>query len=893
MKVVVRCGFIVCCAALTCAFNAGAQGLLPNGATQTGVISVPAETDSWTFSADAGDRIILRLGEISQTNSFTPRLRLMNPLGGQQALGAAALVVELNVVATNSGVFTIEVSDNIGTTATGTYRLSLAKLPGTIVINGDGGTLTNGTFHTGSIAIGDLDIYSFEAMAGEAVIVRAGELLDAGGFTPWVRLFGPGGNQVDSGFGGTAGEVSATVTSNGTCFVVVGDGNGSLTGAGDYCLTLAKTGVAVVVSPGDEGGSLTNGLTHSGVVMPGDLDLWTVEAAVGEALIVRAGEVSDTNTFTPWVRLYSPGGTFLGSGFGAVAGEVAVTVSSNGTFLVVVSDGNGSLSGSGTYRLSMAKTGNAVQVSAADEGGSMTNGVMHLGDIKTGELDVWTFEALSGEAVIVRAGEITDISVFTPWVRMYGPSGALLASGFGAVAGEAAGVTATAGTYVVVVGDGNGLLSGSGNYRLTLARAMAPVVVSPGDEGGGMTNGVMHLGTTAAGDLDLWTLDANTGDSIVARVGAITETNTYTPWIRLYSPSGVLLSSGFGAVAGEATATATANGQHLIVISDGNSALSGSGNYRLTLARTGTEIFTSQNDEGGGLTNGWQHPGIVLTGDLDVWSVEANAGDAIVARVGEITDTNTFTPWVRIYGPGGGLLDSGFGAFAGEVAVTAMSSGRYLLVVSDGNSAFSGSGNYRFSLARTGTLLSVAPGDEGGSLAGSDPAGVITRGDLDAYSFGTCAGEPISLRVDETLDSGGFTPWLRLYGPTGSLLGNVSGAATAQLNLAAPLTGRYLVIMGDGNASLSGLGSYNLLVNGMTERLRLCNPVVFGTNATVRGIGGTPGAQFRLYTTTNISLPFVSWTSLLTNQFSVSGAFAYTNSFGILEPQRYFRFDLP
>src|SRR5262245_49393344 len=59
--------------------NALAQGALTNGWTHTGAISSAGESDSWTFSAASGDRIVIRVGEITQTNAFTPRIRLQNP----------------------------------------------------------------------------------------------------------------------------------------------------------------------------------------------------------------------------------------------------------------------------------------------------------------------------------------------------------------------------------------------------------------------------------------------------------------------------------------------------------------------------------------------------------------------------------------------------------------------------------------------------------------------------------------------------------------------------------------------------------------------------------------------------------------------------------------------
>src|SRR5205085_1450191 len=221
----------------------------------------------------------------------------------------------------------------------------------------------------------------------------------------------------------------------------------------------------------------------------------------GDAVVVRVGKTTDTSgNFNPWVRLYSPNGALLDSGFGSLAGEATVTATNSGQFTVVVGDGNGLLSGSGTYRLTLAKTGDPVVVSSGDDGGPMTNGVMHTGTISTGDLDLWTFSANSGDALVVRIGDVVDSSGnFTPWIRLYSPAGKLLGSGFGVVAGEVAVTATNTGTYIAVAGDGNGALRGAGDYRLTLVKTGDPVVISAGDEGGPMTNGMMHQGTISTG----------------------------------------------------------------------------------------------------------------------------------------------------------------------------------------------------------------------------------------------------------------------------------------------------------------------------------------------------------------------------------------------------------
>src|SRR5262249_4631326 len=57
--------------------RATGQGVMINGGNHDAIISAAGETDSWTFTADAGDSVILRIGTIG----FTPRIRLLGPGG--------------------------------------------------------------------------------------------------------------------------------------------------------------------------------------------------------------------------------------------------------------------------------------------------------------------------------------------------------------------------------------------------------------------------------------------------------------------------------------------------------------------------------------------------------------------------------------------------------------------------------------------------------------------------------------------------------------------------------------------------------------------------------------------------------------------------------------------
>ena len=66
-----------------------------------------------------------------------------------------------------------------------------------------------------------------------------------------------------------------------------------------------------------------------------------------------------------------------------------------------------------------------------------------------------------------------------------------------------------------------------------------------------------------------------------------------------------------------------------------------------------------------------------------------------------------------------------------------------------------------------------------------------------------------------------------------------------------------------------------------------------GNQVMINGAGGLAGATYQLLATTNLALPFVQWTPVVTNQFSANGGFSYTNLIQPNIPAQYFRVILP
>jgi trimeric autotransporter adhesin len=764
-----------------------AQGALVNGTTTSGTISPAGDSDTWTFSATAGDSIIVRVGEITQTGAFAPRIRLLNPSSVQIASASDTVAPEVAVTATNTGTFTVIVDDAVGTTATGTYRITLAQAPGPVFVASD-----------------------------------------------------------------------------------------------------------------DEGGALANGVTYeTNNLPPGDLDVWSFVANSGDSFVVKVGQSSETNLFEPWIRLYGPTGNLLFSQFSAASIEVALRATNSGSFTVVVANNPYFTdAASGTYRITLAKTGVPGIVASGDEGGPITNGVAHQGNLPTGDIDLWDFNASIGDSIVLKIGLITEVGAFSPWIRLYGPSGVLLDSQWDASSAEITLKATNSGTFFVVVAN-NPYFSdaGSGTYLLNLAKTGDPIIISAGDEGGPMTNGVAHQGSIGVGDLDLWNFTANAGEPLVLKIGSITEVGAFSPWIRLYGPNGALLDSQWSANSAEISLRATNSGTFLVVVANNPYySAAGKGTYLLNLAKTGSPITVTPGDEGGPLTNGIAQVATMPIGDLDLWSFTAAAGQNIIVRAGQIAETNNFDPSIRIYGPDGALLGSDAPAAAAEVAFRATNSGTFFVIVAnDPYLSDAGHGTYMINLVKTGDAVVVSPGDEGGALNGSGSYNAtMPIGDLDLWSFTACAGDPIRVRADEITQTNNFAPWVRVYGPSGLLLGSVFGATSAEVSLIATNRGTYLAVIGNNEYyNNAGNGTYQLVVNGLSDGMKLCIPQISGTNSNIGGIGGTPSASYVLFTHTNITTPVASWTPLVTNQFDSSGFFNYTNPYSSLEKQRYFRLRSP
>jgi hypothetical protein len=747
-----------------------------------------------TDYADIGTSVVLPVGSASATVTITP-------LADPNAEPAETVILTLAFGAAYT----------VGAPSAAT--VSIANDPSTA------GVLINGALVSDRISTaGEVDTWTFTAAVGDRIAVHIGEVVDDNDFRPWIRLMAPDGvTTLGSTSGVTAAVIDGAVApATGTYTVLVASFDSGFDGTGTYQLTMTHTPGPITVSAGDQGGPLINGLIHTGTITTGDLDVWTFTATAGDRLGLHIGEIVDSNDFRPWIRLWAPNGAVLASQSGTDAAVVDGAVAPvTGTYLVLVASFDSGFDGTGTYRLTLAKAPGAVTTSVGDQGGPLTNGAIHTGEIVQGDVDLWTFTATAGDRIGIHIGETLDTDDFRPWIRLWAPNGAVLNSTSGVTAAVIDGTVATiTGTYTLLVGSFDSGFDGTGMYQLTMTRPPGPITVSAGDQGGPLTNGLLHTGTITLGDVDVWTFTATAGDRIGLHIGEIVDNNDFRPWIRLWAPNGATLASQSGTDAAVADGVlAPVTGTYLVLVASFDSGFDGTGTYRLTLAKAPGAVTTSGGDQGGALTNGAIHTGEIVQGDVDLWTFTASAGDRIGIHIGETLDTDDFRPWIRLWAPNGAVLSSNSGVTAAVIDGTvATVTGTYTLLVGSFDSGFDGTGMYQLTMTRTPGPITVSAGDQGGPLTnGVLQTGTITLGDVDVWTFTATAGDRIGLHIGEIVDNDDFRPWIRLWAPNGAALASQSGTDAAAVDgVVAPVTGTYLVLVSSFDSGFDGTGTYRM-----------------------------------------------------------------------------------
>ena len=162
-----------------------------------------------------------------------------------------------------------------------------------------------------------------------------------------------------------------------------------------------------------------------------------------------------------------------------------------------------------------------------------------------------------GERIAVHIGEIVDDNDFRPWIRLLAPSDAVLGDTVGRRGGGHRRRGRAGDRHLSRCGSpaSTAGFDGTGTYRLTMTHTPGPITVSPGDQGGPLTNGAIHDGRDSAGRRGRLDVHRDRGRADL-------------PCTSARSPTRTTSGRGFGCGRPTAPAWATSSGVAAAVIDD-------------------------------------------------------------------------------------------------------------------------------------------------------------------------------------------------------------------------------------------------------------------------------------------------------------------------------------
>ena len=482
--------------AATLAAPAPAGGTFAIGEDVTAAIATPGQTDTWTFTAAAGQKV--SLDQTATSNLYGLNWSLVAD-SGRVLLPRTTDISDRGPFALDAGGYTLTVVGEGA--ATGTYAFRVDE-----VVDG-ARTIPIGEVVSGAISIaGQRQVYTFTAAPGQTVSLDRSATSNAAGLDWW--LVDAEGRDVVPRTTNLNDVVRLPLVGGVYTLTILGEGGN--TGTYDFRVAPVTDDAGVVAV----GGAVTGVLD-----VPGDRDRWTFTAAPGQVVSLDQTACSNAGGLN-WSIRDALGRTILArttnlndvGPFALLGGSYTITVLAEGDL-------------TGTYAFTLVDGGTTAYTPTGDP--------IAVGDVVAGSIDV------AGEQDVYQVTLASDTTLYADlrvgftglrWV-LHDPVGQAV---FGPVearypdTNDQGPVPLAAGTYTLVVDHAS---TGTGAYEVQLAAvtdATATFAVEDVVSGAFLTPGAVHTYTfdlAAAADVyvDLlaggarlfWTLEDPAGGAIV------------------------------------------------------------------------------------------------------------------------------------------------------------------------------------------------------------------------------------------------------------------------------------------------------------------------------------------------------------------------------------------
>lgn len=620
-------------------------------------------------------------------------------------------------------------------------------------------------------AVGESDIYTFNASAGEVVTLSAHSI--TGTVCAAMDVYDPASTWI----GSVDCNIPFTfrVTTSGTYTVYVYDGGPSkYYDTGTYAVTLQfRSGRCG--TPISCGQTITNN-----IAFPSQIQAYSFDANAGEAVMISAHSL--TGGLCAAVALYDPAGNSV---YGVTCDTTfrdPAVLTTNGTYTVFVYDaGAGSMQDTGPYALSLQFTTGRCGVPISC-GQTVTNSIAF-----PGEMDPYVFAGTAGEVVIISAHH-TGGSLCAA-VELYDPAGDLV--GWWDCDGPTPlwGLPET-GPYTVLIHDG-----GEPEFYDTGSYAVGLQVLSNG------CLSALNCGQTVTntirfpGEVQAYTFTALDGEQVLLALRHLS--GNLCAAADIYDPSYQLVGwvdcdTGF-------RLATVSTGTYTVVVHDGGANPDeDTGDYALSLqfatGRCATPITCGQT-----ITNS-----ISLPTQIDAYTFNGNAGEVVILSPHSMS--GNLCALAVLFDPTGGNI-GGVDCNTSSAPIALPTTGAYTILLFAGGSApFQGTGSYAltllFTTGRCGTPIGC-----GQTITNA----ISFPGEADAYAFSGNAGEVITISPHSI--SGSLCAAASIWDPANNRISAVD-CNVASTNIALATTGTYTVFVFDGGpVALQDTGSYSLLIS--------------------------------------------------------------------------------
>ena len=383
----------------------------------------------------------------------------------------------------------------------------------------------------------------------------------------------------------------------------------------------------------------------------------------------------------------------------------------------------------------------------------------------------YSFSASANDGVTIRTRKTSGS--LNAYMDLYNPSGALLQSG-----SQIDRTLTSAGTYRIDVRDSGN--TNTGNYVLFWNRMNNPCNATSTSCGQAVTG---SIGTgTSPEPWQVYTFTASANDVVSIR-SVRTSSGSLIPFMELYGPTGVFITSAYNYPLDRTLTTA---GTYTVLMRDYYNQYSG--DFLLVWQRMSNPCNASAINCGQVLSGS-----ISSTGQMNVYTFTASVNDKFTIRVRKTS--GTLGAYLELYGPNGTKVSE---SSSGQLDQTITTAGTHRLMVRD--SGYVNSGNYLLYLEKLSGPCNISASLTCGQVVTGSLGTNVNPPPWRIYTFTAAANDTVSLRTFKT-GSGSFISYMELYGPMGTYLGYTYNSPW---NLTLTAAGTYTMLIRDYYNAYSG-----------------------------------------------------------------------------------------